>query len=124
MNNLKINILQFLGISSLTFYVIWNTIYISKKVIPPSILYNLTGVPSPTTGMFRSLKGLINLDSNAFLGNNPVVILFLLALLVVGIELTYKLYKKEKIVLNKKSSYFLFICLIFGELVSIKNYLL
>lgn len=124
MSKVKIKILQFVGLFSLTYYTVWNIYFITNKEIPVSILYKLTGIPSPTTGMYRSITGLIHLDFGTFLENNPAVILFLFALMVVGIDLTYKSYKKEKIVLNNKSTYFLIFCLILGELTSINNYLL
>jgi hypothetical protein len=117
------NLLRYIGLLAFLFYLIWNMFYLSNAQLPPSILYKLTGIPAPTTGMYRSLCALAVSDINGFLMNNPVVILFIpiLTLILLGLIASY--YKRERLSTKKQYTSILFMTLFFGELVAIKNYL-
>lgn len=76
-------------------YVGWNMFYVSKGNIPPSILYKLTGIPSPTTGMYRSFIGIVQMDYRVYITNNPFVIPFIILLLYTIVIIATK-YKNEQ----------------------------
>jgi hypothetical protein len=117
-------ILRFVALMALALYLIWNLYFLLKAQLPPSILYKITGVPSPTTGMYRSFISLIYFDFYGFLQNNPVVIFFLPIVILILINLSVKYYKKEKLILKKQYSTALFLSLFFGEIFAINNYLI
>jgi len=70
-----------LGLFAFCLYLIWNFYWLSRGIIPPSIILEVFGLPAPTTGCMRSLVALMRGDIkdsifwNAFL----IPILFLLA---------------------------------------------
>lgn len=51
--------LVLLALFAFAFYVAWNAYWLSRGVLPPSILKGVLGVPAPTTGMTRSCRALL-----------------------------------------------------------------
>lgn len=92
--------IAFLAIFSLAFYICWNIYFVFIKQIPPSILYRLTGIPSPTTGMYRSFIGLMALNRDAYFSNNPFLIPFLILLTITISIIIKKVIKKEPVFIN------------------------
>lgn len=66
--------LRGLAIAATCVYVAWNAWWLSGGVIPPSMLYGLTGIPSPTTGGTRSLLALLAGDWSASLRHNAMTV--------------------------------------------------
>jgi hypothetical protein len=98
--------------------------FIVKGFLPPSILYKLTGIPCPTTGMYRSLIALFESDSFAFINNNPIVVFFLPLIFIILIDLLLKFNNKRTLKISLLLQKLIFFSLLLGEIFSIKNYLL
>ena len=84
------------------FYACWNIFYLTCYKIPPSIFYKLTGIPSPTTGMYRSFIGFINMDKDAYFNNNPFVIPLIILLLITFTVLTKKYKDKQPLLISSR----------------------
>ncbi len=82
------------------FYISWNMFYVSKGNIPPSIFYKLTGIPSPTTGMYRSFIGIIQMDYSAYITNNPFVIPFIILLICTTVILATKFKNNQPFIVS------------------------
>jgi len=82
------------------FYIVWNMFFLLKGIIPPSIMYKLTGIPSPTTGMYRSFIGIIQMDYGAYITNNPFVIPFIILLLCTTVILATKFKNKQPFLIS------------------------
>ena len=82
------------------FYVVWNMYFLLNGSIPPSIMYKLTGIPSPTTGMYRSFIGIIQMDYGAYITNNPFVIPFIILLLCTTVILAAKFKNKQPFLIS------------------------
>jgi hypothetical protein len=121
--NYKIAILRYIALFAFAFYLFWNLYFLLKVQLPPSILYKITGIPSPTTGMGRSLMAIIDFNLKGFLINNPMVILFIPILILILINLFISYCKRKKLIVKKHYTSALVIILFFGELVAINNYL-
>ena len=121
--NFKTTILRYSALFAFAFYLFWNLYFLLKAQLPPSILYKITGIPSPTTGMGRSLMAIIDFNLKGFFINNPIVIFFIPILILILINLFLSYYKREKLIVKKQFTSALFIILFFGELVAIINYL-
>lgn len=102
-------LLVIIALCGFIFYVCWNVFYISQGFIPASILYKLTGVPSPTTGMYRSFIGLINMDYETYIIYNPFVIPFILLLLITAVVIVKRIKNRQPVLINNilKNSYLL-----------------
>lgn len=81
-------------------YVCWNVFYLSHGIIPASILYKLTGIPSPTTGMYRSFIGLITMNKDVYFSYNPFVIPFILLLLITGVVIVKRIKNRQPVLIN------------------------
>lgn len=121
--DIKSNLLRYFAILTFGFYLIWNIFYLIHAQLPPSIFYKITGIPAPTTGMYRSLCALFNFNMSGFLMNNPVVILFVPLLILILFNLLASYYKREKLIAKKQHTMALFAILFLGEIVAINNYL-
>lgn len=82
------------------FYVVWNIFFLLNGSIPPSIMYKLTGIPSPTTGMYRSFIGIIQMDYKVYITNNPFVIPFIILLLCTTVILVTKYKNKQPLLIS------------------------
>lgn len=82
------------------FYIVWNMFFLQKGIIPPSIMFKLTGIPSPTTGMYRSLIGIIQMDFRVYIANNPFVIPFIILLLCTTVILATKYKNKQPLIIS------------------------
>jgi hypothetical protein len=82
------------------FYVAWNMFFLLEGIVPPSIMYKLTGIPSPTTGMYRSFIGIIQMDYMVFITNNPFVIPFVLLLFRTAFILLTKFKNKQPLLIS------------------------
>lgn len=122
--NYKFTILRYSAIIAFGFYLLWNLYFLLNAQLPPSILYELTGIPSPTTGMYRSAIALVYLDLNGFLMNNPLVVLFIPILAFILISLSVSCFRRKELELKKQYTSALFVTLFLGEFIAIKNYLL
>ncbi len=98
------------------FYVFWNMLFLLKGIIPPSIMYKLTGIPSPTTGMYRSFIGIIQMDYGAYITNNPFVIPFIILLLCTTVILATKLKKKQPFLISNSMGLSYLIILAISEI--------
>ncbi|MGD9992377.1 MAG: DUF2752 domain-containing protein [Salinivirgaceae bacterium] len=107
--------IAFLAIFSFTFYICWNVYFTFSKQIPPSILYKLTGIPSPTTGMYRSFIGLMTLNKNAYFSNNPFLIPFLLLLIITIYVIVKKAIRKQPVFISNNLGISYFAVLILSE---------
>jgi hypothetical protein len=107
--------IAFLTLIAFTFYICWNIYFLLLKQIPPSILYKLTGIPSPTTGMSRSLLGLLELNKDAYFSNNPFLIPFLLLLIITIYTILKKIIRKQPIFISSYIGISYFALLVFSE---------
>lgn len=107
--------ITFLALVAFTFYICWNVYFLSLKQIPPSIIYKLTGIPSPTTGMFRSFVGLITLNKDTYFLNNPFLVPFLLILSITLYDILKKAIRKQPILISNSLGISYFIVLILSE---------
>jgi hypothetical protein len=107
--------IAFLAIFSFTFYICCNVYFTITKQIPPSILYKLTGIPSPTTGMYRSFIGLMTLNKNAYFSNNPFLIPFLLLLIITIYVIVKKAIRKQPVFISNNLGISYFAVLILSE---------
>ena len=69
--------LQVLGVLAFSGYFCWNVFWLSKGQVPPSIWLSITGLPCPSTGVFRSLKAAFAGNYLDFILYNPFTIPFL-----------------------------------------------
>ena len=88
------------GTVAFAFYVIWNICWLTRGVIPPSILIGVFGVPAPTTGMTRSTLAILEGNWGAAFQWNPMTLPFYLVLVWTGVEGVCKLAKKRPFVLS------------------------
>ena len=95
-----LRLLQTVAVLGFVFYVVWNMFFLLKGIIPPSILYKLTGIPSPTTGMYRSFVGIIQMNYGAYITNNPFVIPFIILLLFSTVILASKYKNKQPLLIS------------------------
>lgn len=95
-----LRLLATLTVLGFVFYVVWNLFFLLIGNIPPSILFKLTGIPSPTTGMYRSFIGIIQLDYKVYITNNPFVIPFILLLLSTAVILITKYKNKQPLLIS------------------------
>ena len=98
------------------FYVVWNMFFLQKGIIPPSIMYKLTGIPSPTTGMYRSFVGIINMDYRVYINNNPFVIPFTILLLYTTVFLVSKYKNKHPLLINNRIGFSYLFILVISEI--------
>ena len=97
--------LKVLGILAFSGYFCWNVFWFSKGQIPPSIWSSITGLPCPTTGVFRSLKAVFAGNYLDFILYNPFTILFL-GLMVVSFYSIIRSWKaNRKLLLPSYLSY-------------------
>jgi hypothetical protein len=59
------------------FYLAWNALWIARGQLPPSILIWLAGIPSPTTGGYRSFHLLLEGRFRRSLLFNPFTAVYL-----------------------------------------------
>jgi len=95
-----LKLLVTLTVLGFVFYFVWNMFFLVKGIIPPSILYKLTGIPSPTTGMYRSIIGIIQMDYRVYITNNPFVIPFIILLLFTTVILSTKYKNKQPLLIS------------------------
>lgn len=82
------------GWLALIFYVSWNVFWLYKGHLAPSIVKYYFGIPSPSTGMTRSLIALGELDGRAFFLWNPMTLpLLAIFVLTLGI-ITFQWLRK------------------------------
>jgi len=82
------------------FYLAWNTFWIAKGRIPPSILKAVTGIPCPTTGGFRSLMALCSGHLTQSLLFNPLLLVYLLLFVYSMAVLLRQAIRRERLVLR------------------------
>ena len=55
-----VGVLAFAAGTAACFYVAWNVVWLARGQLPPSILYEFTGIPVATTGLGRSIVAASN----------------------------------------------------------------
>lgn len=98
------------------FYVVWNMFFLLKGIVPPSIMYKLTGIPSPTTGMYRSFIGIIQMDYKVYITNNPFVIPFIILLLFTTVILGTKYKNKQPLLISNNMGIIYLLILAISEI--------
>ena len=109
-------LLVFVTLFGLIFYICWNVIYVTHGKIPTSIIYKLTEIPSPTTGMFRSFNGIIKMRSDAYISNNPFVIPFLILIFYTGAVLATKYKNKQPLIIKNSLGVGYLVIMIISEI--------
>ena len=66
--------LRVTAFSLLVVYLAWNLAFLVQRRLAPSLMLALTGLPSPTTGMTRSLTSLWHGNVGASLRWNPLAV--------------------------------------------------
>lgn len=90
-----------MGAIAFIFYLGWNIHWISRGLIPPSILIGIFGIPAPTTGMTRSTLAFVHGDwVRAFLWN-PFTLPFYFLLVWSAFEIFGKIIRKQKLLFSR-----------------------
>lgn len=66
------------ALSAFIFYLVWNGAWIAHGRIPPSILREITGIPCPTTGGYRSFVSLCRGEFAQSFLYNPFMLVYIL----------------------------------------------
>ena len=109
-------ILAIFAVSGSMFYFCWNLFYIINGNVPPSIFYKMTGIPSPTTGMLRSFKGIIIMDIDTYFSNNPFVMPFLILLGYTFALLVIKIKNKRPLIIQNSLGIIFLLTLTMSEI--------
>jgi len=76
--SLKSRIVRIAALGAFIFYLAWNAVWMAHERIPPSILRALGGIPSPTTGGYRSFIALCRGEFVQSFLYNPMTLVYLL----------------------------------------------
>src|SRR5208337_3825877 len=71
-------IIRSVALGAFIFYLVWNGAWIVHGRIPPSILREITGIPCPTTGGYRSFIALCRGEFVQSFLYNPLMLVYLL----------------------------------------------
>ena len=91
-------------------------VYLLKGIIPPSIMYKLIGIPSPTTGMYRSYIGFIQMDNKVYITYNPFVVPFIILLSCTAVILAVKYIKRQPLLITNGIGLSYLLILVFSEI--------
>jgi hypothetical protein len=94
------HIVRFAALGAFVFYLAWNVAWMAHGRIPPSILRALGGVPSPTTGGYRSFVALCRGELVQSFLYNPLMLVYLLLLIYSMAVLCYQWIHRERLVLR------------------------
>jgi hypothetical protein len=78
------------------FYLVWNIAWLARGRMPPSLWLYGTGLPCPTTGMWRSLLALSRGDVTGSLLFNPLTVVYLGLLVPSGIIIGHQLIARRE----------------------------
>lgn len=93
-------IVRYAALGAFIFYLAWNAAWIAHGRIPPSILRAVAGVPSPTTGGYRSFFALCRGELVQSFFYNPLMLVYILLFIYSMAVLFRQWIRRERLVLR------------------------
>ncbi len=88
------------ALGAFIFYLVWNGAWIAHGRIPPSILREITGIPSPTTGGYRSFVSLCRGEFVQSFFYNPFMLVYILLFCYSMVVLVRQRISRKPLVLS------------------------
>jgi len=88
------------ALGAFIFYLVWNAAWIAAKRIPPSILREFAGIPSPTTGGYRSFVALSRGEFVQSFLYNPLMLVYILLFCYSMAALLRQWIRRKRLVLS------------------------
>lgn len=89
--------LAWIALAAGTFYIAWNIAWVARGQVPPSILYELVGIPVSTTGGTTAVVALLRGDLAASLHANPLALPIVVLMLLTAALLLRQLIHRERL---------------------------
>jgi hypothetical protein len=93
-------IVRYAALGAFIFYLAWNVAWIAHGRIPPSILRAAGGIPSPTTGGYRSFVALCRGELVLSFLYNPMMLVYLSLFIYSMAVLFHQWIKRKRLVLH------------------------